>query len=160
MEPVEQSQQTQPLYWDRHRARMNVTLILAVAFVVLGVFSGDQTVALLGIVVGAYTWLTTPRQYLIFTNALVVVYGRPRTKVVTFDQISHPELLVTPIGERLRVRLVSGKRMMILAREPEEFRDRLDEALKEYNGTEPSENIVEGIVEDTVGENQDNPPNN
>ena len=85
----------------------------------------------------------------------MVAYGRPRIKVLTFDQISHPELLVTPLGERLRVRLVSGKRMMILARQPEEFRDRLDEAMREYNGTGEGGEIAEGIVE----EDRDNPPN-
>tara|TARA_B100000315_G_scaffold257109_1_gene304854 strand:+ start:842 stop:1324 length:483 start_codon:yes stop_codon:yes gene_type:complete len=159
MEPVEQQQQNQPIYWDRHRARINVTLMLAVGFVVLGLFSADQMVTLLGVVVAAYTWLTTPKQYLLFTNALVVVYGRPRTKVVRFEEISHPELLVMPMGQRLRVRLASGKRMWILARLPEEFRDRLDEALRDYNGTPRSENIVEGIVEDIVEEDRDGPPN-
>jgi hypothetical protein len=152
MEPVEQQQRVQPIYWDRHRARINVTLVLAVGFVVLGLFSADPTVLLVGLVVAAYTWLTTPRQYLIFTNALVVVYGRPRTKVVPFSEISHPELLVMPMGQRLRVRLASGGRMWILARQPEEFRDRLDEALRDYNGAEQSGEIVE--------EDQDDPAPN
>jgi hypothetical protein len=162
MEPMEQQQRVQPLFWDRHRARVNVTLILAVGFILLGLFSADPMVLLLGLVVAAYTWLTTPKQYLIFANALVIVYGQPRKKVVRFEDISHPELLVTPIGERLRVRLVSGRRMMILASQPEEFRDRLEEALRGYCGTGQSGEIVEGTVDtgkDVAGEDQDAPPN-
>mgnify|MGYP001305807059 CR=1 FL=1 len=164
MEPVEQQQQpVQPIYWDRHRARFNLTLILAFGFVFLGSgFMGgfEPLVMLFGLSVAVYTWLTTPKQYLIYANALVVTYGRPRTKVVMFSDISHPELLVTPIGERLRVRLASGRRMMILVREPEEFRDRLEEALRDYNGSVQNGEVVEGTVEEIVEEDQDGPPTN
>ena len=160
MEPVEQPQQIQPLSWDRYRARYNLTFLFALCIAAMGLLAGlDPLMLILGLGVAAYSWFTTPKQYLIFTNALVVAYGRPRIKVLTFDQISHPELLVTPLGERLRVRLVSGKRMMILARQPEEFRDRLDEAMREYNGTGEGGEIAEGIVEGIVEEDRDNPPN-
>jgi hypothetical protein len=161
MEPVEQTQQPQPLYWDRYRARYNLTFLFALGIAAMGLLEPGWPPLMLifGLGVAAYSWLTTPKQYLIYTNALVVAYGRPRVKVLTFDQISYPEMLVTPLGERLRVRLVSGKRIMILARQPEEFRDRLDEAMREFNGTAQGGEIVEGIVEDVVEEDQDDPPN-
>jgi hypothetical protein len=162
MEPVEQPQQIQPIYWDRYRARYNLTLLFALGIAAMGLLdlTWPPMMVIFGLGVATYSWLSTPKQYLIFTNALVVAYGRPRIKVLTFDQISHPELLVTPLGERLRVRLVSGKRMMILARQPEEFRDRLEEAMREYTGTVEGGEIVEGTVQDVAEEDQDNQPNN
>jgi hypothetical protein len=150
MVPVEHPQ-VQPIYWDKHRARYNLTFLFALGIAAMGLLdlTWPPMMLIFGLGVAGYSWLTTPKQYLLFTNALVVVYGRPRTKVIVFSEISHPELLVMPMGARLRVRLASGRRMWILASQPEEFRDRLDEALREYNGTVQTGEIVE--------EDQDNP---
>ena len=135
MVPVEQSPE-QPLYWDSNRAKFNITLIFALAVVVIGVgFGGGILLIIVGLAVGAYSWLTTPKQYLIYTNALVIAYGRPRTRVFPFEHISHVETLSLPVGTRLRVRLVSGGRVMITSVNPEEFRDHLDDAMDKYQGS-------------------------
>ena len=60
--------QSQPIHWDRHPYHFNLTLIFALVVIVLGVIQGTQGILLvvLGIGFAVYSWLTTPREYLIY----------------------------------------------------------------------------------------------
>ena len=138
-------QQTQrdPIHWDNHRGSINVTLILALGVVVVGLFSSETQFVVIGLAVAAYTWFTSPKQYFIYSDSLVVVYGRPRVRAIPFTDISHVEMLSLPIGNRLRVRLMNGRRVMLTARDSETFFDRLDEALNSFRGTSPTEGTLE-----------------
>ena len=123
-------------------------MILAGIVAFLGFFNlvqgdGINLWLVLGVVGFGFSWLTNPKQYLIYTNSLVIVYGRPRVKVIRFPEISHLEMLVIPIGNRLRVRLVNGKRIMVMVQDLEEFQARLDEALEKFNSTYSGQNIVD-----------------
>ena len=137
----------QPIHWDTHRGSLNFTLILSVAVVVLGVWNfvqtGEWILMIVGAGVGAFTWLTNPRQYWIYPDALVIVYGRPRTRTISFNQVSHVELLSLPIGDRLRVTLVNGRRVMVQPRESETFQDRLEGALRSFHGSEWRDAVIE-----------------
>lgn len=128
--------EVQPLYSDVHRVSVNITMIFALAVAVMGLFSGGFLL-FAGLGVAAYTWLTSPRRYLIYENALVIEFGRPRVKVIDFSNISHVELLTLGIGERLRVVLISGRRAMVMSKNLETFRERLDEALERYQSQYP-----------------------
>lgn len=137
MDAMQQEQSgPEPLYWDNHRVSVNLTMIFALAVAVLGLFSGGM-LFFAGVGVAAYTWFTSPRRYLIYENVLVIQYGRPRVKVIDFANISHLEMLSLGIGDRLRVVLVSGKRTMVMSKNLETFRERLDEALERYQGRSP-----------------------
>ncbi len=128
--------QQQPLHMDRHRSSFNVTLIFALAVVVLGLINqGPQGLlfVLLGVGFAAYTWLTTPREYLIYADALVIKYGTPRVRPIPFASISHLETLALPMGERLRIRMTDGKRTFLMAKDHDTFRQRLEEALGIYH---------------------------
>ena len=139
MATMQQEQpEAQPLYWDNHRVSVNLTLILALAVAVVGLFSGSL-LFFAGVGVAAYTWFTSPRRYLIYENALVIEYGRPRVKVIDFANISHVEMLSLGIGERLRVVMINGKRAMVMARNLDAFRERLDEALERYQSQNPQD---------------------
>lgn len=127
-------QQNQPLHWDTPRSALNVSLILSLVVFVIGLFSGPVLIVL-GLLGAAFSWFTNARQYYIYSDALVIAYGRPRVKAFPFSEISHLEMLVLPMGNRLRVRLVNGRRVMVAAKNIEEFRDRLDEALESFNGS-------------------------
>ena len=116
-----------------------MTLILALGVAVAGLLFGRPEFLILGLLVAGLNWFTSAKQYLIYTNALVVVYGRPRVKAYQFSNISHLEMLELPMGMRLRVRLTSGGRFMISTQNIEEFRDRLDEALAKFNDTVPAQ---------------------
>ena len=69
---------------------------------------------------------------MIYENALVIEYGRPRVKAIDFSTISHVEMLSLGVGDRLRVVLLNGKRIMVMARDLETFQEKLDEALEGY----------------------------
>ena len=69
---------------------------------------------------------------MIYENALVIEYGRPRVKAIDFSTISHVEMLSLGVGDRLRVVLLNGKRIMVMAQDLETFQEKLDEALEGY----------------------------
>ena len=137
----------QPIHWDTHRGSLNFTLILSVAVVVLGVWNfvqtGEWILMIVGAGVGVFTWLTNPRQYWIYPDALVIVYGRPRTRTISFNQVSHVELLSLPIGDRLRVTLVNGRRVMVQPRESETFQNCLEGALRSFHGSEWRDTVID-----------------
>ncbi len=134
--------QQQPIHWDQHRSSFNFTLIFALVVAVIGIM-GNYPLLAIGLAVAAYTWLTTPRQYLVYRDALVIRYGTPRVKPIPFANISHLETLSLPMGERLRVRMVDGKRTFLMAKDPDTFRQRLEEALGSYHDSQGGGDWVE-----------------
>lgn len=136
-------QQENPIHWDQHAAKWNITLIFGAVVLLVGLvtFFQDGSIILpaLGLVMAAYSWLTTPRQYLLYRDRLVVAYGTPRMRVISFAEISHIETLALPFGERLRLRMVSGSRVMLTMRDPGAFREHLEDALSRYHGEQSGE---------------------
>ena len=131
-----------PIYWDQHASRWNLTLIFALVVAVLGFITGYLLTAL-GLAMAAYSWFTTPRQYLLYRDRMMIVYGIPRTKVLSFAEISHAEILALPFGERLRIRMVAGNRMMLMMRDPTAFMGHLEDALARYHGEQTGGGVVE-----------------
>ena len=142
-----QAPQEAPIHWDSNRRSMNLTLIFALivaAFGLYGMFSaGDNGLVLaLGLAVAAYSWLTTAKHYMIYPGYMVIMFGTPRRKVIPFQQISHVEFLSLPsIGDRLRVRMVNGRSLMLQPRDAETFHDRLEEALGGFHAAGAREYI-------------------
>lgn len=137
-----QQPQNQPIHADKNRIPVNLTLIFALVVAAIGLYgvlnTGSLNLTLIaGLGVGIYSWLTSPREYLIYQNALVIQYGRPRVKVIYFNQISHLEMLSLAIGDRLRVRLNNGRREVLQTRDIETFHNRLQQALDDYRRTHP-----------------------
>ncbi len=137
-------QQENPIHWDQHGSRFNLTLIFALAVAVLGIFTAGPIIIILGLVMAAYSWLTTPRQYLLYRDSIVIVYGIPRTRYISLAEISHVELLALPMGERLRIRMMTGSRLMLMMRDPEAFRGHLEDALARYHSEQSGAAYVEG----------------
>lgn len=139
-------QQETPIYWDQSASRWNLTLIFSLIVAVLGVVMGAPLLVILGIGMAGYSWLTTPRQFLLYRDSMVIVYGIPRTRTISFAEISHVELLALPLGERLRIRMISGGRLMLMMRDPGAFRGHLEDALARYHGEQSGAAYVEGTV--------------
>ena len=137
-------QQESPIHWDQHSSRWNLTLIFALVVAVLGVMQGYPLI-ILGVGMAAFSWLTTPRQYILFRDRVSIMYGMPRSKVVSLAEISHAEVLQMPFGQRLRLVMIAGNRMMLPMREPMEFRNHLEDALLRYRGEQGGEAYVEGM---------------
>ena len=148
-------QQTQepPLHWDNHRTNINLTFIFALVVAVIGIL-GQPVLFVIGVGVAIYSWLTNPKQYLIYRDALVIIYGRPRTKSYPFQEISNLELLTLPIGDRLRIRMANGKRLMLLTKDSQTFMEKLDEALDAFHGGQRGTDYGEGAREETQKEIQ------
>ena len=123
-----------PIHIDRHNANFNITLILGVAVAVLGFFQGGEGTALifLGVAFALYAWFTTPTQYMVFPDRLVIAYGRPRMRDVDFQHIDQVESLNLPFGTRLMLRLRRGRRIFIQPRDSEGFESQLLGALERY----------------------------
>ena len=141
-------QADQPIHWDRHKGSLNITLVLALIIAVFGLITalqgGPPLLLIAGAAVAAYSWLTSPQQYYIYRDALIIVYGRPRTKAIPFASVSHIELLSLPMGDRLRVQLIGGRPVILAARDSDIFRERLDTALEEFRTDHPEEETGDG----------------
>ena len=129
----EQQQQYQPLHADRHGSSFNLTLIIALVVMAMGILvAQDYLMVIVGLGVAAFSWLTTPGQYMLFTDRLVIAYGRPRIRHVFFQDISEVQMLKFAFGARLLVRLQKGSRVIIQPKNAEEFESRLKGALETY----------------------------
>lgn len=138
--------QNQPLYWDKDRVPVNLTLILSLGIVIWGIggvlglipFGGNpQLIVILGIAVAAYTWLFTPRSYGVYADCLVIHYGRPRIKVMRFSDIDTVELGSMAALDRLRVRPLRGRRQSIRVRDVDAFYENLESALNAFRNAHP-----------------------
>lgn len=125
--------QSEPIHADRHKASFNLTLILSIGVVVVGVLSGFEPILIImGIAFGAFAWLTTPTQYIIFEDRLQIVYGRPRVRDLGFQEVAGFEAINLPFGVRLMIVTDRGRRHFIQPRDPEEFGGKLQDALGRF----------------------------
>ena len=129
-------QQYEPLHADRHRSPFNFTLVLALAVGGVGLFT-NYLLFVIGMAVGAYSWFTTPSQYMIYSDRLVIFYGRPRVRQVFFQEIEQVDPISLPMGVRLVVRLRTGRRLMIQPRDSEEFQNKMRGAMESYHRDNP-----------------------
>ena len=176
--------QNQAIHWDKHRIPVNITLIFSLVVAVYGVTlfiqAQEWLLMVAGIGVGIYSWITNPRQYVIYPDALSVVYGKPRVKIIPFHTISRLEMRELQTPDRLRVWMTNGKRVVLMTKDVDTFHERLEIALNEYErmhpeyaisqeSTESSNGFAEEIHSESPVENQeepepppssDNPPEN
>ena len=136
-------QHENPIHWDQSASRFNLTLIFSLVVAILGIMI-NPVLIILGVGMAGYSWLTTARQFLLYRDTVVIVYGMPRTRVISFAEISHVELLAMPLGERLRIRMMSGSRLMLMMRDPGAFRGHLEDALARYHGEQSGGAYAEG----------------
>ncbi len=157
-------QQNQPIYWDKHRIPFNLTVIFALLVAAFGLWNmlqGERPILLVaGLAVGIYSWLTNPKQYWIYPDALVVVYGRPRTRVIPFTNVSHLEMRPQATPDRLRAALHRGRNLVLMVRDPDAFNEQLQKALDDYRGLHPELSILDSGTDDTaqVQDPSDQPP--
>ena len=147
--------QNQPIYWDKHRIPVNITLFFALAVAAFGMYNvfttGDlQSGGLLvvaGLGVAAYSWFTNARWYLIYPDELRVMYGTPRTRVIHFANISRLEMRTLQTPDRLRVWLTNGRRVVLMARDPDAFHEQLQGAIDEFARHNPGYGLLPEVQE-------------
>ena len=146
---MEQSQ-NQPLYAAKDRVPFNLTLILALGIAAWGLAGlvgilpppgNPEMIIILGLAVTAYTWLFTPREYMVYNDAVCVAYGKPRIKTIHFSNIATVEMGSIAAIDQLRIRPIRGRRQSIRVRDPETFYDELETAINAYRASHPEEDI-------------------
>ena len=138
-----QQQQYEPLHAARHGSSFNLTLVLALGVTVVGAFvMGDPLVVIIGLAFAAFSWFTTPSQYMIFNDRLVIAYGKPRMRHLFFNEMGHVDLLKVGFGDRLLVRLRTGRRFLLQPRDAEEFQGKLEQARESYFQHHPEEQMA------------------
>ena len=98
---------------------------------------GSWLLIVVGIGVGAYSWLTSPRQYRVYSDALVIMFGTPRNRSIHFSQIQEAVNDRGFMGDPLRVYTINRRRIAIQVRDPEEFHAHLDAAMAEFRRAYP-----------------------
>ena len=169
-----QQPETQLVYWAPSRVRFNLTLILAGAVILFGLYQlvmdlragdpppvetpaagqttggeaeqseqprrsggGSYLLIIVGLGVGGYSWLTGPRQYRIYSDALVIMFGTPRSRQLHFSQIRDVVNDRGFMGDPLRVYTINRRRIAIQVRDPETFQQYLQSALDEFRRAHP-----------------------
>ena len=146
---MEQSEH-QPLYAAKDRVPFNLTLVLALGIAgwglagLIGILpppGNPEMIIVLGLAVTAYTWLFTPKEYMVYNDAVCVAYGKPRVKTIHFSNIAVVEMGSPVSIDQLRIRPIRGRRQSIRVRDPETFYDQLETALNAYRAAHPEEDI-------------------
>ncbi len=119
---------------------------------------------IVGLGVGAYSWLTSPRQYRVYSDALIIMFGMPRRRTIHFSDIREVVVDRGFMGDPLRVYTVNRRRIPLQVREPDEMHRYLDGAVKDfwranpqYAPPPPEEDEADGgsradVVDSTVAE--------
>ena len=192
-----QQPETTLIYWAPSRVRFNLTLILAAAVILFGLYqlfndfrSGDDAptepaaqsqgsggegetapsrssgsgawlLIVVGLGVGAYSWLTSPRQYRVYSDALIIMFGTPRRRTIHFSDIREVASDRGGMGDPLRVYTVNRRRVPLQVREPEEMHRHLDGALADFRRAYPqyappeepdSDQAAPDVVESTASD--------
>ena len=169
-----QQPETTLIYWAPSRVRFNLTLILAAAVILFGLYqlftdarrgddvppesaaqtqgaggegetpapsrsggSGAWLLIVVGLGVGAYSWLTSPRQYRVYSDALIIMFGTPRRRTIHFSDIREVVSDRGFMGDPLRVYTMNRRRIPLQVREPEEMHRYLDSALADFRRAYP-----------------------
>lgn len=136
-----------------------INFYIAIGVVVFGLWTGEVFLALLGFVVGAVYWFTTPRHYHIMADRLIVMYGQPRILAVPFEAIFDVNIVRVPMTSGIFVRRVNKAGVIIRPRDMEGFVGQMWMALNAA-GAPAAENMLaqQPIVPDEPGEYDEDTP--
>ena len=142
-------QQYQPLYSAKEKSPINFMLILGLGAAVADILisGGISGLFVVGLGVATYSWFTSPTNYTLYNDRLLISYGRPRVRHVMFENIEGVDNLVVPLsGPRLRVREFRGDAgVWLTPRDPDTFMEQFRIAMEAFQGTTP-ENSESGFV--------------
>ncbi len=133
---------------------------------------GAWLLIIVGLAVGAYSWLTSPRQYRVYSDALIIMFGMPRRRTIHFSDIREVVLDRGFMGDPLRVYTTNRRRVPVQVREPEEMHRYLDSAVKDFwrdnpqyapspgedDGDDRASDVVESTATDTSESTSDPAP--
>ncbi|MFL2645342.1 MAG: hypothetical protein ACJ0KI_06770 [Dehalococcoidia bacterium] len=127
---------SQFIHSDKYRGSVNFTLIFALFVIAYGLLQGEsgQTLVIVGALVAVYVWFTRAREIEIYEDCILIRYGKPRVKIIPFENIERVDPLHLQVPDRWRIHLYRGRRIVLLTRDPELFVEKLEEAREAYSG--------------------------
>lgn len=132
------AEQYQPLYSAKEKSPINFMLILGLGAAVADILisGGISGLFIVGIGVAIYAWFTTPTNYSLYNDRLLIFYGRPRTRHIMFENIEGVDSMMVPLsGPRLRVREFRGRGAWLTPRDPDAFMEQFRIAMDRFKGT-------------------------
>ena len=143
-----------PIYTEQHRSTFlsNFLWYLGLLLILVALLSfvpplGSGSFAsrsfdvavllLLGVALAGGHWLLAPRRYEVYEEGLVVVFGRPRVRLVRYPEVSDIEVRQHALGTELRLILSHGGMVRIYPLHPREFHENLEKAWRRNQGGWP-----------------------
>jgi hypothetical protein len=130
----------QPIYSTSHSRSLfqRINMAISVVVIVLGAFSiqGNPFLIFLGLGIGGLYWFTTPNQYFIYADKLIIHYGKPRIVEVPFDKIRDATMVKMPFSG-VFIRRVGKSGVFSRPKNIEEFLDALWDAIQKNGGPAP-----------------------
>ena len=137
----------EPLHSERHRSailtrtvNLIAWLLITFAFLVGGRSTDGWVDAwpllVIGLGLAGTHWFLAPRRYNIFEEHLVITYGKPRQRIISFDEMSDINIVRHPLGAELRIQRTNGRPVTIQPWNPRRFHEQLEEALNKFRGIE------------------------
>ena len=119
------------LYSDRPGASIlnMINPVIAVVLLVLGILGSDPLPVFLALGMGIFIWFTRHVRYQIFSDRLVIQYGKPRLKAVLLSDIAEVHSVLGGKGLFIKSNRAGG--LLIRPRDPETFQMRLEDARRE-----------------------------
>lgn len=97
-----------------------------------------------GVILAAVHWFMAPRRYNIFEKELVITYGKPRQRIIPFDDISDVEVKRHALGAEIRIHRSTDKAVSLHPWNPRRFHENLETALNRFRGVAPEDQPPEG----------------
>ena len=91
---------------------------------------------ILGLGIGGLYWFTTPHQYLIYADKLIIHYGKPRIVEMSFNAIRDVSPVKMPFSG-IFIRQVSRSGVFCRPKDNDEFLDILWDAIQKNGGPAP-----------------------
>ena len=130
----------QPIYSTSHSRSLfqRINMAISVVVIVLGAFSFQENPFLLflGLGIGGLYWYTTPNQYFIYVDKLIIHYGKPRILEIPFETIRDASLVKMPFSG-VFIRRVSRSGVFSRPKNTEEFLETLWDAIQKNGGPAP-----------------------
>jgi len=143
------------IYSEKHRSALITTLLglLGLALIIIALVAAGMSAVgtrdlwsdaafslALGLVLAGSHWFLVPREYQVYSDRLVVTYGRPRILSVPFDNVASVDVLTHPLGTELRIRRARGRTLLLQPLGPKQFHQALQDALSK-SGVAPKNPI-------------------
>ncbi|MQF64558.1 hypothetical protein FIM04_00325 [SAR202 cluster bacterium AC-409-J13_OGT_754m] len=136
-----------PLHVEAHRTSLLTRLIgwigwgIILISMVSAVINPRDIISVLGflgagILLAASQWFLAPRWYELYNDRIIVTYGKPRERIVLFDEISAVQIHRSPVSLEIKIKIANNRIVSLTPLNPAEFEQKIMQAVTQYTGIE------------------------